>query len=289
MNLTSSPPAIRPVQVAIRGLKIGPADTVVDVGCGVGSICRYAGEAGAAVIGIDCEPSLIELADETMRRVPARSWRGIVSDCDPIPLPDGIASLVVCTEVLEHVEDPARLVAELVRIGRPGALYHVSVPDPISERLVRQIAPPWYWEPPFHRRVFRHHELDALLRGGGLRIEQREGGGSYQTIRWLLWWTLGRDPYDVAEDADLMRVWDEIWGAILDSPRSASLFRALEGTLPKSQTVLASKPGGPAAVRLRRLVARRGLGWLKRRVRSGVVRIGGVGVSWSVDRSRDVA
>jgi SAM-dependent methyltransferase len=286
---TSRQRASRPVQVGIRGLRIGPADTVVDVGCGVGSICRYAGEAGAAVIGIDTEPSLIARADEAMRHVPARSWRGIVSDCEPIPLADGTASIVFCTEVLEHVDDPARFVAELVRIGRPGALYHISVPDPSSEGLIRHVAPHWYWEPPFHRRVFHHHDLDALLREAGLRIERREAGGSYQTVRWLLWWTLGRDPYDVAEDADLMQVWDRIWDAIMSSPRSASLLRTLEEAIPKSQTVLASKPGAPASVRLGRLMAGRGLGWLKRRVRSGVMRIGGLNVSWSVDRGRPAA
>ena len=65
------------------------------------------------MIGLDVEPSLIAEADKAMSDIPARSWRGIVSDCDPIPLPDGIASVVLCTEVLEHVPDPARLAAEL--------------------------------------------------------------------------------------------------------------------------------------------------------------------------------
>ena len=158
---TSRQRASRPVQVGIQGLRIGPADTVVDVGCGVGSICRYAGEAGAAVIGIDTEPSLIARADEAMREVPARSWRGIVSDCEPIPLPDGTASIVFCTEVLEHIDDPVRFVAETsdeIACG-PAAAAHISVPDPASEGLIRQVAPSWYWEPPFHRRVFHHHDL----------------------------------------------------------------------------------------------------------------------------------
>ncbi len=275
-----------PVQIGIPGLRIGPSDTVVDIGCGAGSICRHAGSFGATVIGIDSEPSLIEQADEAMSEVPARSWRGIVSDCDPIPLPDGIATLVFCTEVLEHVDDPARFVAELVRIGRPGALYYISVPDPASETLIRNVAPSWYWHPPFHRRVFEHRQLDTLLRENGLQVEQRERGGSYQTLRWLLWWTLDRSPYDVAEDAPLMRVWDRTWSAMMSSSHSGPLLRMLEETLPKSQIVLASKPGASLPTRLRRMMASRLLNRLKRRVRSGALRIGGLKLSWSLDRTR---
>ena len=164
------------------GFEIGPGDTVVDVGCGDGGCCRYAGSQGADVIGIDVEPTLVEKADEAMRGVPARSWRGIVGDCDPIPLPDATASVVICTEVLEHVEDPARLAAELARIGKPGARYLISVPDPASEALMRQVAPAWYWRPPFHRRVFRHSDLDAVLAGAGLTVERRDPFGSYLLV-----------------------------------------------------------------------------------------------------------
>ena len=278
---------LAPVQFGIPGLRIGPDDTVVDVGCGSGSICRYAGSFGATVIGIDSEPSLIEQAEDAMREVSAKSWRGIVSDCDPIPLPDGIASHVFCTEVLEHVDDPARFIAELARIGRPGALFYVSVPDPLSESLIRDVAPDWYWEPPFHRRVYDHGQLETLLREAGLRVEQRERGGSYQTVRWLLWWTLGRDPYDTAEDAALMKVWERLWRTMMSSPHSAPLFRILEETLPKSQIVLASKPGASMLIRFRRLMAFRILNRLKRSVRSGELRMCGLRLTWSLGRCRD--
>ena len=287
MSTITTRDKLAPVQFGIPGLKIGPGDMVVDVGCGSGSICRYAGSFGATVIGIDSEPSLIEQADEAMRGVSAKSWRGIVSDCDPIPLPDGIASHVFCTEVLEHVDDPARFIAELARIGRPGALVYISVPDPVSESLIRDVAPDWYWEPPFHRRIYGHGQLETLLLEAGLRVEQRERGGSYQTIRWLLWWTLGRDPYDTADDAALMEIWARLWQTMMSSPHSVPLFRMLEETLPKSQIVLASKPGAPIFVRFRRWMAFRVLNRLKRSVRSGALRMGGLRLTWFLGWGRD--
>jgi len=275
----------RPVQFDVMdGFAIGPDDTVVDVGCGAGVGCRYAGMAGAAVVGLDVEPGLVREADEAMRGVPARSWRGIVSGGDPIPLPDGTATVVLCTEVLEHVDDPPRFVAELARIGRPGARYLISVPDPASEDLMRQIAPPWYWRPPFHRRVFSRPDLDALLAAAGLKVERRELQGFHVTMRWLFWSTLGVGPYDPGDGAPVLTHWDAAWDAFAGASGTAPLIRALDRVLPKSQVVLAVKPGGATGPRLRR-----GLGSLsdwKRRLRFGTLRLGPVELSWTLRRSR---
>ena len=43
-----------------------------------------------------------------------------------------------------------------------------------------------------------------------------------------------------------MKVWDRICCAMMASPDSGPLLRTLEGALPKSQIVLASKPGATA-------------------------------------------
>ncbi len=274
----------RPVQIAMPGFTIGPGDTVVDVGCGDGACCRYAGSLGADVIGIDVEPTLVEKADAAMLGIPARSWRGIISTCDPIPLPDATASVVICTEVLEHVENPARMAAELARIGRPGARYLISVPDPASETLMRLVAPPWYWRPPFHRRVFRHADMNAVLAEAGLTVERRDPFGAYYSFRWLLWMTLGLGPYDSGDADPLMRAWDRTWGVLMASPHAHPISRGLDRALPKSQVVLASKPGGSRSARLRRGPLNPEV-W-KQRLRSGSVRFGGVELTWDVHSAR---
>ncbi|MEO6808012.1 MAG: methyltransferase domain-containing protein, partial [Isosphaeraceae bacterium] len=52
----------RPQQIDFPGFEIRADDVVVDVGCGDGLVCSYAGSHGADVVGIDIEPSLIERA-----------------------------------------------------------------------------------------------------------------------------------------------------------------------------------------------------------------------------------
>src|SRR5262249_42518945 len=145
----------------------------------------------ADVIAIDIDPGVIGQMTQTMRGVPARSFRALVSDCNPIPLPDETASVVVAQEVLEHVPDPARVLAELVRIGRADARYLISVPDPASEALMRVVAPPEYFQKPGHVNVFERAELDRLLGAAGLRIERRQGFGFYWSLWWALRWTTG--------------------------------------------------------------------------------------------------
>ncbi|MEO6807731.1 MAG: class I SAM-dependent methyltransferase, partial [Isosphaeraceae bacterium] len=235
----------RPFQVDFPGFEVTAADTVVDVGCGDGCVCAYAGHQGADVIGIDIDPDCLALADEAMRGVPARSWRGILSDCEPIPLADASASVIVATEVIEHVDDPARLLAELSRIGKPGARYLLSVPDPASEALMWAVAPRWYWEKPYHRHVFEHDRFDDLVRGAGLEIVDREPAGFF----WSLWWTfrmaLGNvQPYQPTPDSDLLKGWEATWAALREASESDRLSRVFDRLIPKSQVVIARKPAG---------------------------------------------
>jgi SAM-dependent methyltransferase len=51
-----------------------------------------------------------------------------VCDAAAIPVPDGSFDAVLCTEMLEHVPDPARVVHELARVLRPGGRLILTAP-----------------------------------------------------------------------------------------------------------------------------------------------------------------
>jgi SAM-dependent methyltransferase len=92
---------------------------LLDVGCGEMPFRPLMGS-GLSYIGID-----VPRADDFgMRRNPDV----IAFDGRAIPFPDASFDNVLCTEVLEHVEDPSRLVAEMLRVLRPGGTLLATVP-----------------------------------------------------------------------------------------------------------------------------------------------------------------
>jgi SAM-dependent methyltransferase len=52
----------------------------------------------------------------------------IVAAADDLPLPDGSFDAVLCTQVLEHVPEPRRVLAELARVLQPGGRLYVTAP-----------------------------------------------------------------------------------------------------------------------------------------------------------------
>jgi SAM-dependent methyltransferase len=232
----------RPAGEIFDGFHVSSSDVVVDFGCGPGHSCAIAGEMGADVIAIDVDPSAVEHARRMVEQTPARSFQGLVGEDASSNLADGLATVVLAQEVLEHVPTPAATLAELVRIGRPGARYLISVPDPVSEGLMRAVAPSWYFERPGHINVFSREMLDCLIKEAGLVIENRLLSGAYWSIWWTLRWTTGKHigPRSLGQPA-ILRNWNRTWKRLNATPEGRAAAQALNEALPKSQVVIARK------------------------------------------------
>lgn len=63
----------------------------------------------------------------------------IVADAHQLPFKDQSFDYVVCFHILEHMDDPARFIQEITRVGKRG---HIQSPSEIAEKL-------FHW--PFHR------------------------------------------------------------------------------------------------------------------------------------------
>lgn len=89
-----------------------------------------------------------------------------------IPFPDASFDGAICIEVLEHVEDPSALVAEIARCLRPGATLLVTVPWSARRHHVPH---------DYHR--FTRERLQRLFEGGGfVRVEIEERGTDIAAI-----------------------------------------------------------------------------------------------------------
>jgi SAM-dependent methyltransferase len=226
----------------LAGFPIGETDTVVDVGCGEGYASRFASRCGAAVYAVDIDPNALAAVERHMQgQKPARSFRTVLSDANPLPLADGVATRVVAQEVLEHVDDPRQFLGELVRIGRPGTRYLLSVPDPASESLQKCLAPASYWCKPNHLRVFARAEFDRLVRDAGLEIEKRLSYSFFWAMWWLLFWS-GDGNFEIGSPGTaVLTHWHKTWTALLETPNGPRIKQALDDLIPKSQVILARK------------------------------------------------
>lgn len=104
------------IAVARAGLVPAAAragSVLVDIGCGGGVLAPHLAAKGHRHVGIDLSASA--LAAARMRSVTVTQ-----ADAGRLPLADEVADVVVVGELLEHVEDSAAVLAEAIRVLRPG-------------------------------------------------------------------------------------------------------------------------------------------------------------------------
>jgi SAM-dependent methyltransferase len=96
--------------------------SVLDAGCGEGeTLMRLAGTLPERVAGIDISEDAVAIATE---RLPALDLRQ--GDVYELPFGDGEFELVLCLEVLEHLDHPERALDELARVAAREVV--ISVP-----------------------------------------------------------------------------------------------------------------------------------------------------------------
>lgn len=85
----------------------------------------------------------------------------VVADLHALPLPSASFDFVLCTEVLEHVAEPQRVLGELHRILRPGGAILLTAP------FVGEL----HEEPHDHFR-YTSHGLAGLLERSGFAVRE---------------------------------------------------------------------------------------------------------------------
>jgi SAM-dependent methyltransferase len=134
----------------VAGLAAGKR--VLDAGCGTAYGSEILAQAGGdEVVGVDLDADVIEEARDSV----SDSVSLLVGDAHELPLEDSSFDLVVCFELIEHVEEPGSILDELRRVVRPDGIVAVSSPN-------RHVYPPGN---PHHRRELLPDELHEELRG----------------------------------------------------------------------------------------------------------------------------
>ncbi|PTL59865.1 hypothetical protein C7Y72_09490 [Paraconexibacter algicola] len=179
------PEDVEPERFAVRRAfllsHVGPADRVLDAGCGAGAFAAALADHGAEVVGVD-------VSHEAIRRA-RRAHAGRATDLRVVP--EGVAlpfeedafDTVWAGEVLEHIVDPVGWLADVRRVLRWGGRLVLTTPyhGRVSTVLLglRAAAFDAHFDPRAdHLRFFSARTLDGLLRDAGFaEVDLRAVGG----------------------------------------------------------------------------------------------------------------
>jgi ubiquinone/menaquinone biosynthesis C-methylase UbiE len=105
-------------RMAIPHLPALDGRRVLEIGCGRGGFSAYLAGQGAELTAADFSPAAVEMA--ARRLTPFERAEAVVADLDALSFERASFDVVVSLDTIEHVPHPARAVAELVRVLRPG-------------------------------------------------------------------------------------------------------------------------------------------------------------------------
>ncbi len=171
---------VRPREWTIAGYRLDEVlvhlprrGRVLEVGCGAGRFLRalHRERSELELVGADVSRHALTILSEASPDIESRLVEG-----DALPAAPGEFDLVLAMDVLEHVSDPDRMLAEIRRVLTPEGLFHLHVPCEADPRSL------WRWLPGQsgerglkrrfggHIQLFRRDEILRRLRASGFEV-----------------------------------------------------------------------------------------------------------------------
>lgn len=169
----------------ITQLQTKPGDKIVDLGCGNGYYLYLLDNLPVrklSVVGIDSDANALQAVNEYVRN---RNISFKKANLEQIPFRDESFDRAIISEVIEHVENPSKVLAEIHRVLKPGGILLLTTPnknfpffwDPVNwflQRVFYTHIKSGFWAGIWnqHPQLFFSHEIKSLLEKGGFVIEE---------------------------------------------------------------------------------------------------------------------
>lgn len=98
---------------------------ILDLGCGMGGLSTALAQEGAQVTSLDYNRAYCEITRLRGRRYDL-NLSPVNAAGEGLPFTGGAFDLVICMDVLEHVQEPEKLLAEVSRVLKPSGLLYIT-------------------------------------------------------------------------------------------------------------------------------------------------------------------
>lgn len=151
---------------------------VIDLGCGAGIFSLYAASLNDQVIGIDGSDSMISICKKKAAATELINIDFKVADITKLSNETlDPADLIICSSVLEYIDNLESSVTLIDNLLRPGGTAIVSMPNKSSfyrkmEKIIFSISKrPKYYE--FVKNIVTADEMTKLFSKHGLRVSEK--------------------------------------------------------------------------------------------------------------------
>lgn len=199
--------------VNFKHIPIRANDYVLDLGCGEG---RHAiGTAyhfpESTVIGLDLSFQDLQSAQSKSRDFfEKKTCTFIQANGFHLPFSNEAFDHIICSEVLEHIQDYQAFLIEITRILKPGGTLSISVPTRWPEKICWLLAEEYAQVEGGHVRIFNHRQLREEI--AQLRYEfirQHKSHALHTPYWWLkcIFWNAKKENVLIRSYHKLL-VWD---------------------------------------------------------------------------------
>lgn len=125
------------LEFALQKIGLSKDKIILDVGCGTGAIIKKLVDAGYKARGVDN-------SEEALKYCRQKGLEVIQGGADQLPFADNYFDAAISSDMLEHLKDDRKAIAEIGRVIKPGGYFIATVP-----------AHQFLWS---YHDVFLHHQ-----------------------------------------------------------------------------------------------------------------------------------
>lgn len=159
-------------------------DPCLDLGCGDGTLSRLVAARGIRTVGFDQSPAMLALARRNAVEQGGADHVEFIRAALPLT-PDveqayvDSAGLVLCSSVLEYLDDPDAALRQCARLLKPGGTLLLSLPNWESvyrtcEGMVHRLVPARDSYVRYQRNQCRPEDITRVLARAGVRVVQEQ-------------------------------------------------------------------------------------------------------------------